>query len=75
MKTFMSGKIVWIRSIASVAFGFGIPADQIQVVAALHGLSNLLNFEAAAWVTHMNTPAAQAVDREFGFGPAVRDNK
>jgi hypothetical protein len=43
-------------------FGFGIPADQIQVVAALHGLSNLLNFEAAAWISHMNTPV-------------VRDNK
>jgi hypothetical protein len=37
--------------------------------------SSIANCEAAAWVAYLNTPAAQAVYREFGFGPAEGDNK
>jgi hypothetical protein len=30
-------------------FGFGIAVDQIQIVAALHGAANLLNFDDYVW--------------------------
>ena len=37
------------NSFNGLQFGFEIPADQIKVVAAMHGPSNLLNFDDSMW--------------------------
>jgi len=37
------------NSINGLHFGFGIPSDQIKVVAALRGQANLLNFDDSMW--------------------------
>ena len=37
------------NSLNGFHFGFGIPNDQIKVVAALHGPANLLNYDDAIW--------------------------
>ncbi len=57
--------------------GVPIPADQNTTAIYSAGvLQNALHRKAAAaWVAYLNTPAVQAVYREFGFGPAVGDNK
>jgi ABC-type molybdate transport system substrate-binding protein len=57
--------------------GVPIPADQnTTVYLCRRRTPERPNREvAAAWVAYLNTPAAQAIYREFGFGPAVGDNK
>lgn len=37
------------NSLNGLHFGFGIPDDQIKVVVAMHGPSNMLNFDDAMW--------------------------
>ncbi|HZQ42372.1 MAG TPA: hypothetical protein VFA99_03930 [Acidobacteriaceae bacterium] len=37
------------NSLNGLHFGFGVPEDQIRVVVAMHGPSNMLNFDDAAW--------------------------
>ena len=37
------------NSLNGFRFGFGYPTDQIQVLAALHGPANLLNFDDYVW--------------------------
>jgi intracellular sulfur oxidation DsrE/DsrF family protein len=37
------------NSLNGLHFGFGIPADQIKVVAALHGPTNMLNYDDFIW--------------------------
>lgn len=37
------------NSLNGLHFGFGYPAHQIQVVAALHGPSNLINYDDYVW--------------------------
>ncbi len=37
------------NSLNGLHFGFGYPAEQIQVVAALHGPTNLLNYDDYVW--------------------------
>jgi hypothetical protein len=37
------------NSLNGFHFGFGIPADQIKIVAALHGPANLLNYDDFIW--------------------------
>jgi hypothetical protein len=37
------------NSLNGLHFGFGIPVDQIQVVGALHGPANMLNFDDSVW--------------------------
>jgi hypothetical protein len=37
------------NSLNGLHFGFGIPDEQIKVVAALHGLANMLNDDDAVW--------------------------
>jgi hypothetical protein len=33
-------------------FGFGIPADEIKIVAAMHGPANMLNFDDSMWAKY-----------------------
>jgi len=33
------------NSLNGLQFGFGVPADQMKIVAALHGPANLLNYD------------------------------
>lgn len=40
------------NSFNGLQFGFEIPADQIKVVAAMHGPSNLLNFDDSMWAKY-----------------------
>jgi hypothetical protein len=37
------------NSLNGLHFGFGIPNEQIKIVAALHGPANLLNFDDFIW--------------------------
>lgn len=37
------------NSLNGLHFGFGIPVDQIKVVAALHGPTNMLNYDDFIW--------------------------
>jgi hypothetical protein len=37
------------NSLSGFHFGFGIPAEQIKIVAALHGPANLLNYDDFIW--------------------------
>jgi intracellular sulfur oxidation DsrE/DsrF family protein len=37
------------NSLNGLEFGFGIPKGQIQIVAALHGAANLLNYDDYVW--------------------------
>lgn len=37
------------NSLNGLHFGFGIPADQIKVIGALHGPANALNFDDYVW--------------------------
>lgn len=40
------------NSLNGFHFGFGYPTDQIQVLAALHGPANLLNFDDYVWAKY-----------------------
>lgn len=37
------------NSLNGLHFGFGVPVDQIKIVAALHGPANMLNFDDFIW--------------------------
>jgi intracellular sulfur oxidation DsrE/DsrF family protein len=37
------------NSLNGLHFGFGVPADQIQVIGALHGPANMLNYDDYIW--------------------------
>jgi len=37
------------NSLNGLRFGFGVPADQIKIVAALHGPTNMLNYDDYIW--------------------------
>lgn len=37
------------NSLNGLQFGFGVPAEQIKIVAALHGPANFLNFDDFIW--------------------------
>lgn len=37
------------NSLNGLHFGFGVPADQIKIVAALHGPTNMLNYDDFIW--------------------------
>ena len=40
------------NSVNGFHFGFGIPAEQIKIVAAMHGPSNMLNFDDSMWAKY-----------------------
>jgi hypothetical protein len=37
------------NSLNGLHFGFGIPSDQIKIIAAMHGAANALNFDDYVW--------------------------
>jgi hypothetical protein len=37
------------NALNGLQFGFGIPEDQIKIVAALHGGANMLNYDDYVW--------------------------
>jgi len=60
------------NSINGLHFGFGIPADQIKVVAALRGQANLLNFDDSMWEKYRLGEYTKVDDPKTGK-PAVRN--
>lgn len=60
------------NSLNGLHFGFGIPVEQIQVVAALHGPANLLNFDDYVWQKYQLGEWLKVVDARTGQ-PAVRN--
>ena len=60
------------NSLNGLHFGFGIPADQIQIVAALHGPSNMLNMDDYVWKKYKVGEWFKVTDPETGK-PAERN--
>ncbi|MGI9071265.1 MAG: hypothetical protein ACR2JB_08100 [Bryobacteraceae bacterium] len=60
------------NSLNGLHFGFGIPADAIQVVAALHGPSNLVNYDDYVWQKYRVGEWLKVEDPKTG-APAVRN--
>jgi hypothetical protein len=60
------------NSLNGLHFGFGIPENQIKVIAALHGPANLLNFDDYAWQKYRIGEWLDVKDPETGQ-PAVRN--
>lgn len=60
------------NSLNGLHFGFGIPADAIQVVAALHGPSNLVNYDDYVWQKYKVGEFLKVEDPKTG-APAVRN--
>jgi intracellular sulfur oxidation DsrE/DsrF family protein len=62
-----------IRNVLNaVHYGFGVPMDQIQVVAALHGAANLMNYDDYIWQKYKVGEWFKLDDPETGK-PAVRN--
>jgi hypothetical protein len=40
------------NSINGLTYGFGIPTDQIKIVAAMHGPANAINFDDSMWAKY-----------------------
>jgi hypothetical protein len=53
-------------------YGFGVPHDQITIVAALHGQANLLNYADAMWSKYAVGERLGIKDPETGL-PAIRN--
>jgi intracellular sulfur oxidation DsrE/DsrF family protein len=60
------------NSINGFQFGFDIPAAQIKIVSAMHGPSNLLNFDDAMWEKYRLGEFLQVTDPKTGK-PATRN--
>jgi len=60
------------NSLNGLHFGFGIPGDQIKIVAALHGPANLLNFDDYVWKTYRIGEWLKVDDPKTGK-PATRN--
>lgn len=55
------------NSLNGLHFGFGVPVEQIKIVSAMHGPSNMLNFDDEVWakyklgeLTQVNNPLTGA---------------
>jgi intracellular sulfur oxidation DsrE/DsrF family protein len=53
-------------------FGFAIPAKQVQIVAALHGAVNMVNYDDSMWAKYKIGEWLAVTDPETGK-PAVRN--
>jgi hypothetical protein len=53
-------------------FGFGIPADQIRIVAALHGPANMMNFDDSMWEKYRLGEYLKVMDPKTSK-PAIRN--
>jgi hypothetical protein len=60
------------NSLNGLHFGFGIPLDQINIVAAMHGSANALNFDDYAWQKYRIGEWLQVQDPKTSQ-PAVRN--
>ncbi|HJS97634.1 MAG TPA: hypothetical protein VJ756_00990 [Terriglobales bacterium] len=60
------------NSLNGLQFGLGIPAQQIRIVAGLHGAANLLNYDDYVWQTYRIGEVFNETDPETGK-PAVRN--
>ncbi len=60
------------NSLNGLHFGFDIPAERVQIVAAMHGPANLLNYDDAAWGKYRIGEWLKVDDPATGK-PAVRN--
>lgn len=60
------------NSLNGLHFGFGIPEEQIKVVAALHGPANMLNYDDAIWSKYQIGAWLKVIDPSTGQ-PAVKN--
>ncbi len=60
------------NSLNGLHFGFGVPAEQIKIVAALHGPANFLNFDDFIWSKYQIGEFFKVEDPLTGK-PAVRN--
>jgi intracellular sulfur oxidation DsrE/DsrF family protein len=60
------------NSLNGFHFGFGIPAEQIKIVTAMHGPSNMLNFDDSMWAKYRLGEWLQVTDPATGK-PAMRN--
>ena len=60
------------NSLNGLHFGFGIPADQIKIIAAMHGAANALNFNDYVWQKYRIGEWLKVQDPKTGQ-PAVRN--
>ncbi len=60
------------NSLNGLHFGFGFPTNQIQVVAALHGPTNLMNYDDYVWEKYHIGEWLKVDDPETGK-PAMRN--
>jgi intracellular sulfur oxidation DsrE/DsrF family protein len=60
------------NSLNGLHFGFGIPDEQIKVVAALHGPANMLNYDDAIWNKYQIGAWLKVTDPSTGQ-PAVKN--
>jgi len=60
------------NSLNGFHFGFGIPAEQIKIAVAMHGPSNMLNFDDSMWAKYRLGEWLQVTDPATGK-PATRN--
>jgi intracellular sulfur oxidation DsrE/DsrF family protein len=60
------------NSLNGFHFGFSIPAEQIKIIAAMHGPSNMLNFDDSMWEKYKLGEWLQVTDPKSGK-PALRN--
>jgi intracellular sulfur oxidation DsrE/DsrF family protein len=60
------------NSLNGLEFGFGIPEKEIQVIGALHGPANLLNYDDSVWKKYALGEVFDVTDPATGK-PAVRN--
>src|SRR5258708_26423337 len=59
------------NSLNGLYFGFGIPDEQIKVVAALHGPANMLNYDDVIWSKYRIGAWLKVIDPSTGQ-PAMK---
>jgi intracellular sulfur oxidation DsrE/DsrF family protein len=60
------------NSLNGLQFGFGIPAQQVRILAALHGAANMVNYDDYVWQKYRLGELLNETDPETGK-PAVRN--
>jgi intracellular sulfur oxidation DsrE/DsrF family protein len=60
------------NSLNGLHFGFGVPDEQIKIVAALHGPANMLNYDDVIWSKFQIGAWLKAIDPSTGQ-PAVKN--
>src|SRR5229473_4359553 len=60
------------NSLNGLHFGFGIPEEQIKIVAAMHGPANMLNYDDFIWNKYQIGVWLKVTDPSTGL-PAVKN--